>query len=112
MIAQAPVANIERIEPKVTFLLLLAVALLTLRDQKRTDLRFEELQPGALSVLVRRALYACGIKQWRGWPTGAGLKRYFHSEAWLRKTLETIGFRVERIVGPNARQKWIVAVKT
>ena len=64
-----------------------------------------------LSFLFRRALYACGIKQWRGWPTGAGLKRYYHSEAWLRKTLETVGFRVERIVGPNARQKWIVAVK-
>ena len=63
------------------------------------------------SFLFRRALYACGIKQWRGWPTGAGLKRYCHSEAWLRQTLQRVGFRVERIVGPNARQKWIVAVK-
>ena len=64
-----------------------------------------------LSFLFRRALYACGIKQWRGWPTGAGLKRYYHSEAWLRQTLERVGFRVERIVGPNLRQMWIVAVK-
>lgn len=64
-----------------------------------------------LSFLFRRALYACGIKQWRGWPTGAGLKRYYHSEVWLRQTLERVGFRVERLIGPNPRQKWIVAVK-
>lgn len=64
-----------------------------------------------LSFLFRRALYACGIKQWRGWPTGAGLKRHYHSEAWLRRTLERVGFRVERIVGPNLRQKWVVASK-
>jgi predicted TPR repeat methyltransferase len=64
-----------------------------------------------LSFLLRRGLYACGIKQWRGWPTGAGLRRYYHSEAWLRRTLTRIGFRIETIVGPNARQMWIVAVK-
>ena len=64
-----------------------------------------------VGFLFRRALYACGIQRWRGWPTGAGLKRYYHSEAWLRQTLTAVGFRVERIVGPNARQKWIVAVK-
>ena len=64
-----------------------------------------------LSSLVRRALWQCGIKQWRGWATGVGMTRYYHSEAWLRQTLERVGFRVERIVGPNRRQKWIVAVK-
>lgn len=64
-----------------------------------------------LSFQFRRALYVCGIKQWRGWPTGAGMRRYYHSEAWLRRTLERVGFHVERIVGPNPRQKWIVAVK-
>ncbi len=64
-----------------------------------------------LSFLFRRALYACGIKHWRGWPTGAGMKRYYHSETWLRRSLERIGFRVERIVGSNVRQQWIVASK-
>lgn len=64
-----------------------------------------------LSFLFRRVLYSCGIKQWRGWPTGAGLKRYYHPEIWLRRVLTQIGFRVERIVGPNPRQQWIVAVK-
>lgn len=64
-----------------------------------------------LSFVFRRALYACGIKQFRGWPTGAGLKRYYHSEAWLKQSLSRIGFRVERIVGPSLRQKWTVAVK-
>lgn len=64
-----------------------------------------------LSFLFRRMLYSIGIKTWRGWPTGAGLRRYYHSEAWLRSTLEHIGFRVDRIVGPNLRQMWIVARK-
>ncbi|MBC8113784.1 MAG: class I SAM-dependent methyltransferase [Candidatus Saccharimonas sp.] len=64
-----------------------------------------------LSSLLRRAMRRCGIKHWRGWPTGVGMKRYYHSEAWLRQTLERVGFRVERIVGPTPRQKWIVAVK-
>ena len=64
-----------------------------------------------LSSLLRRALRTCGIKHWRGWPTGVGMKRYYHSEAWLRQMLERVGFRVERIVGPNPRQMWIVAVK-
>ena len=64
-----------------------------------------------LSFLLRRVLYACGIKQWRGWATGAGMKRYHHSETWLRQTLERVGFHVERIVGPTPRQMWIVAVK-
>lgn len=64
-----------------------------------------------LSFLLRRMLYACGIKHWRGWPTGAGYRRYYHSPAWLRKTLAAAGFHVERIAGPSARQMWVVAVK-
>lgn len=64
-----------------------------------------------LSFLLRRALYACGIKHWRGWPTGAGYRRYYHSPDWLRKTLTEVGFRLEKITGPTARQTWIVATK-
>lgn len=64
-----------------------------------------------LSFLLRRILYSCGIKHWRGWPTGAGYRRYFHSPAWLRKTLTGIGFEVERITGPSSRQMWVVAIK-
>ena len=64
-----------------------------------------------LSFLLRRMLYACGIKEWRGWPTGAGYRRYYHSPDWLRATLTRIGFRVEKITGPTARQTWIVASK-
>ena len=64
-----------------------------------------------LSFLFRRMLYACGIKHWRGWPTGAGYRRYHHSPEWLRKTLTGIGFRVDKMTGPTARQTWIVAVK-
>ena len=89
-----------------------AFVLLTSGGQLVFHLNMEPIRVSTrLSFLFRRALYACGIKQFRGWPTGAGLKRYFHSEAWLRQTLTRIGFRVERIVGPNLRQKWIVAVK-
>lgn len=64
-----------------------------------------------LSFLLRRVLYGCGIKQWRGWPTGPGYRRYYHSPEWLRVTLHEIGFRVERIAGPTLRQTWVVAVK-
>lgn len=64
-----------------------------------------------ISFLLRRLMYACGIRHWRGWPTGAGYRRYYHSPAWLRKTLTAIGFRVEKITGPTARQTWIVASK-
>lgn len=89
-----------------------AFTLLTSGGQLVFHLNMEPIRVTTrLSFLFRRALYACGIKQFRGWPTGAGLKRYYHSEAWLRQTLSRMGFRVERIVGPNLRQKWIVAVK-
>ncbi len=64
-----------------------------------------------LSFLLRRVLYACGIKHWRDWPTGAGYRRYHHSPEWLRKTLTEIGFQVDKMTGPTARQTWIVAEK-
>jgi len=64
-----------------------------------------------LSFLFRRLLYTCGIRHWRGWPTGAGYRRYYHSPSWLRKTLSDVGFQVDKITGPTARQTWIVAIK-
>jgi SAM-dependent methyltransferase len=64
------------------------------------------------SFLLRRVLYGCGIKHWRGWPTGAGYRRYYHSPKWLRKTLTSLGFHVERIAGASPRQTWVVAVKS
>lgn len=64
-----------------------------------------------LSFLFRRCLYACGIKHWRGWPTGAGYRRYHHSLAWLTRMLADIGFTVEQITGPTLRQTWVVAAK-
>jgi predicted TPR repeat methyltransferase len=89
-----------------------AFALLTNGGQLVFHLNMEPIRlTTRLSFLFRRMLYACGIKQFRGWPTGAGLKRYYHSQAWLRQTLTRIGFQVERIVGPNRRQQWIVAEK-
>ncbi len=89
-----------------------AFALLTSGGQLVFQLNMEPIRlTTRFSFLFRRALYACGIKQFRGWPTGAGLKRYYHSETWLKQTLSRMGFRVERIVGPSLRQKWIVAVK-
>ena len=64
-----------------------------------------------MSFLLRKILYAIGIKHWRGWPTGAGYRRYCHSPEWLRQTLAKIGFHVEKITGPTPRQMWVVAVK-
>jgi SAM-dependent methyltransferase len=63
------------------------------------------------AFLLRRVLYACGIKEWRGWSTGAGLRRYYHSEAWLRRTLTDAGFIVDSIGGPSRRQTWVSARK-
>jgi SAM-dependent methyltransferase len=63
-----------------------------------------------ISFLLRRALYACGIKHWRGWPTGAGYRRYYHSPGWLRKTLTETGFQIDRMAG-TPRQTWIVGTK-
>lgn len=64
-----------------------------------------------LSFLFRRCLYACGIRHWRGWPTGAGYRRYFHTRDWLTRTLTGIGFQVEQVAGPTLRQTWVVAAK-
>ena len=64
-----------------------------------------------LSFWLRQCLYACGIKQWRGWPNGPGLRRYYHSYHWLRTTLTKIGFEIKTIAGPSVRQTWIVAEK-
>ena len=65
-----------------------------------------------VAMFARRVLYACGIKQWRGWSTGAGLRRYYHSERWLRATLSQHGFHVNSISGPSLQQTWIVATRT
>lgn len=65
-----------------------------------------------LAFQFRRALYACGIRHWRGWSTGAGLRRYYHPEAWLRRELTKAGFVVESIGGPSRRQTWVSARKS
>lgn len=64
-----------------------------------------------LAFLLRRLMYACGIREWRGWSTGAGLRRYHHPEAWLRSTLTEAGFVVDSISGPSRRQTWVSAHK-
>lgn len=63
------------------------------------------------AFLFRRILYACGIKHWRGWPTGAGYRRYYHSPQWLHTTLTSLGFDTPRITGPTLRQTWVLAEK-
>jgi len=63
-----------------------------------------------LAGLFRRCLYACGIRHWRGWPTGAGYQRYCHPPGWLQRTLTEVGFHVRQITG-TPRQTWVVAVK-
>jgi len=64
-----------------------------------------------LAFLLRRLMYSCGIKEWRGWSTGAGLRRYYHSEAWLRASLTEAGFVVDSVCGPSRRQTWVSAHK-
>jgi cyclopropane fatty-acyl-phospholipid synthase-like methyltransferase len=64
-----------------------------------------------MSYLLRNVLFAFGIKQFRGWPTGAGFRRYPYTEAWVREHLTQAGFQVTRVAGPNPRQMWFVATK-
>lgn len=65
-----------------------------------------------LSWKFRHILYFWGIKKWRGWPTGPGYERFFHPVDKVRRMLEQVGFRVERIsIGRSIRQTWFLAVK-
>lgn len=76
------------------------------------ELNTEPIRFGTrVSGAIRNVLHSCGKKHWRGWPTGPGFRRFCHSPAYLRETLTSIGFRVERIVDKNVRQTWVVAEK-
>jgi SAM-dependent methyltransferase len=65
-----------------------------------------------ISWQIRHILYCCGITKWRGWPTGPGYRRYDHPVDKVRRMLQQIGFRVERIgIGRSVRQTWFLAQK-
>ncbi len=65
-----------------------------------------------LSWIIRHILFVCGVKNWRGWSTGPGFRRYHHPIDRVRCMLEEYGFRVERVaVGRSIRQTWFLAVK-
>lgn len=62
------------------------------------------------SFLVRRILFQCGVKDWRGWPTDPGFRRRYHPAAHLREWLTEAGLQVEKVVG-DPRDTWFVATK-
>jgi SAM-dependent methyltransferase len=64
-----------------------------------------------LSAWVRRALYLCGKKVWRGWPNAPGFQRVPHTVAAIRAELGRLGFVVERLNDARPIATWFVAVK-
>lgn len=59
---------------------------------------------------LRDWLYACGITQWRGWPTHPDFRRLVHPAADVCQWLKEIGFEQITSCG-SLRQKWFRGVK-
>ncbi len=66
------------------------------------------LSPAA--SIVRRGLYAAGVKQWRNWPTDPRFRRRIHEFEPLVRRLLSVGFYFERIA-EQAGHTWYVARK-
>jgi len=64
-----------------------------------------------LSMQFRNVLYACGLKEWRGWPNAPGFRRYPHTIDGLSRMLREIGFNIDRVISDNPKQTWFVATK-
>lgn len=64
-----------------------------------------------LSYRFRDLLAAVGVKKFRGWPTGAGFRRFEHLQGRVAAMLTNAGFFVERIAdhGTGPKQTWFVA---
>lgn len=59
---------------------------------------------------LRDWLYACGITQWRGWPTHPEFRRLVHPESEVRAWLLEAGFEQITSCG-TLRQKWFRGIK-
>ncbi len=63
------------------------------------------------SYALRQALWLCGVKSWRGWPTGPGFRRYAYSKPGVCRMVADAGLQVLRVAGELPRQAWFVARK-
>jgi predicted TPR repeat methyltransferase len=63
------------------------------------------------SYVVRQALWLCGVKSWRGWPTGPGFRRYAYTKPGVCRMVADAGLQVLRVAGESPRQAWFVARK-
>lgn len=65
-----------------------------------------------LSWGVRSLLHACGVNEWRGWPTSPGFRRWHYPIPVVREMLHQAGFDLKLATqGASIRQSWFVAVK-
>lgn len=64
------------------------------------------------SYVVRQLLWVCGVKSWRGWPTGPGFRRYAYTQQGLTQMLARAGLQVVRVAALCPRQTWLVARKS
>lgn len=64
-----------------------------------------------LSYAIRSVLWRCGVKEWRGWPTGPGFRRYAYTERSVCRTLVEAGFDVVRVNTEELQRAWFVARK-
>ena len=60
-----------------------------------------------LSYRVRDVLFACGVKQWRGWPTSPGFRRIGFRRDWIEQQLATCGLNVERVWDEEPNQTFV-----
>lgn len=63
------------------------------------------------SYAVRSGLWALGVKEWRGWPTGPGFRRYAYSPAGVIQTLTDAGFEIAKVHSLVLSRSWFVARK-
>lgn len=63
------------------------------------------------SYLIRELLWRCGVKEWRGWPTGPGFRRHAYSRELVCHALQSVGFEVVLANLHDLRRAWFVARK-
>jgi predicted TPR repeat methyltransferase len=63
------------------------------------------------SYAIRQMLWMCGVKSWRGWPTGPGFRRYAYTKPGVCRMVAQAGLHVMRVAADSPRQAWFVARK-
>lgn len=64
-----------------------------------------------VSYFIRRLLWRAGVKEWRGWPTGPGFRRYAYTRESVCDALTAAGFEIAHVHIIDLRRAWFVARK-